>query len=212
MENRVLKEEKLDLESELAQFKRFYEHQAQQWSKTEISLSEDLKRAKDALVRSEQKFETYRLGNEINESTQRTREDLADSLRPRPSSRGKDKRASEPHSFQSDFRFVSGESGPIRSTSDIRDSLAIRKALEESTNQLGVDSDWSQGTVQRHVIPEGNSRTEDLTDGQVRGGETPHHSANTTQDFTNLSFVDVRWPRSPQVWSSANRILFSHVT
>lgn len=113
-----------------------------------------------------------------------------------PESRSTTKRVGTLDLFDNSFRFVSGKSGPIRSTSDIRDSEAIQKALENPVEDY--ESECNNSTVLHHVVEEGNNLPQEVSIGQVEDKEPKADQQTTSvpQDLTNVSNVDVSF-RSP---------------
>ena len=92
--------------------------------------------------------------------------------------------------FDNSFRFVSSASGPVRSTSDIRHSEAIRKALE--TPEEEYDSEANNSTVLHHVIEKDNILPQEVDIGQMEDKEPEAiQSTGLPQDFTRVSSPDV---------------------
>jgi len=119
-----------------------------------------------------------------------------------PKSQSTIKRVGTLDLFDNSFRFVSGTTGPIRSTSDIRDSAAIQNALENPEEDY--ESECNNSTVLHHNVEEGNMLPQEVSIGQAEDKEPKALQPPTgvtigvTQDLTKLSNLDVSLHSSHQ--------------
>ena len=120
-----------------------------------------------------------------------------------PESRSTSKGVGRLDLFDNSFRFVSGTSGPIRSTSDIRNSETIQTAIE--TPEEDHESECNNSTILHHVIEKGNDLPGEV--GIAMEDKQPNaiqQSIGLPQDLTYLSNLDVSSLSSRQAELSPN--------
>lgn len=181
------------LEDQRNDFKRKWVELQEQHEKCEITegLRDKIQLLEEQRDDFERKWVALQKQYEEEALQWKPKQEPKNDILPRSGSGSASKRVGNLDLFDNSFRFVSGKSGPIRSTSDIRHSEGVQNAYEIPVEDHESEEDNS--TVLHHVVEEDNSLPQAVSIGKVEDNEpkAPQQTPGIPQELTQVTNVDV---------------------
>lgn len=217
-ENELLRKERDDVNSQLAQLEEFHEYQAQRWAKKEAALLLKVEQSEHAVKEIKETTRDSLNTRRHDEAGQEARDALLESGESRArSNKGSNQTRVADH-VQNELRRERADvvnaappslgPDPVRSTSQFRHNVPsqAKEGLEHRLEgnrrtrkvvvEEVVDSDGNEELTQ-DVFGKGNSRLHEVVNDEEAGEELTRTSQPfpcSTQDLSYLTFLDVFYP------------------